>query len=65
MRITQLRGWYLPTAKNAPVKDCYRQHDFTLAEQTPEGGELWTIDLPRAAIAVPTWLTVHVLAPVA
>ena len=34
-----LRGWFLPTAKNAPAAECYRRHGFQLMSET-EGGEL-------------------------
>jgi predicted enzyme involved in methoxymalonyl-ACP biosynthesis len=56
--LQRLRGWYLPTEKNAPVKDCYRQHGFKLVEQGPGGGELWELDLADAAVPSPPWLSV-------
>ena len=62
---THLQGWYLPTGKNDPVQDCYRRHGFTLAEQTGEGAALWSLDLARSAISVPSWLTVQLPAAVA
>jgi FkbH-like protein len=54
-----LQGWYLPTAKNVPAKDCYSRHGFALAETTAEGGELWKMRLDSSSIAVPAWLTVR------
>lgn len=55
-----LCGWYLPTAKNAPVKDFYSQHGFTLARRKEDGAELWALD-PRteAEPATPGWITVR------
>ncbi|HUS15302.1 MAG TPA: HAD-IIIC family phosphatase, partial [Chloroflexia bacterium] len=62
---THVQGWYRPTVKNDPVKDCYRRHGFTLAVQTGEGAALWTLALAEARIAPPGWLTVHLQDPVA
>jgi FkbH-like protein len=60
-----VRGWYVPTAKNAPVADCYRQHGFTQTAQEPDGSTCWTWDLRAADLAVPAWLTVTVAEAVA
>ena len=57
--IRRLRAWYLPTAKNSPVKDCYRQHGFTLIQQQPDGVELWQLELAEVGIVVPNWLTIR------
>lgn len=57
--IRQLQGWYLPTTKNAPVKDFYRQHGFRLINTRPDGGELWTLSVEDAQIQPPAWLTVR------
>lgn len=56
---TSICGWFLPTAKNSPVKDLYQQHAFTLIEQTTDGGELWSLALETSELAVPTYLTLR------
>ncbi len=59
--LTALRGWFLPTAKNAPAADCYRRHGFQLLSET-EGGSCWALDLTRADVACPEWIamkTIH------
>ena len=35
-----LDGWYIPTAKNAPVKDFYPRHGFTATSEMPDGSVL-------------------------
>ena len=43
----RLEGWFLPTKKNAPAREFYREHGFRLlTEEAP--GELWGIDLEKA-----------------
>ncbi len=56
---SHLQGWYLPTSKNSPVEGCYRDHGFALLERSPEGGELWELNVGLAGPPVPGWLTVH------
>jgi FkbH-like protein len=45
MGLTQLTGAYLPTPKNALVKDHYRSLGFTLTREDPAGATHWTLDL--------------------
>jgi FkbH-like protein len=52
--LRRLYGWFLPTKKNAPARDFYREHGFhLLAAQTPEGapGQLWSLDLGSLDLA--------------
>lgn len=51
-----LRGWYLPTAKNAPVRDLYPAHGFAARRTDGEATE-WELDLATATIAPPPWIT--------
>jgi predicted enzyme involved in methoxymalonyl-ACP biosynthesis len=56
-----LQGWFLPTKKNAPAREFYRDHGFDVAEQTAEGvlcAVLWKIDLTRHPILPPEWVSV-------
>jgi FkbH-like protein len=50
-----LQGWFLPTKKNAPARDFYREHGFEVAEQTAEG-VLWRLDLQEKEIRTPEWI---------
>ncbi len=60
-RKAALRGWFLPTRKNAPAKEFYARHGFQL--QTQQGdASLWTIDLSRSQVRCPEWIKVRVLA---
>lgn len=53
-----LRGWFIPTAKNAPAQDFYARHGFRLTEDA-DGKTLWEFDLTRAAIECPPWIEVR------
>jgi FkbH-like protein len=54
---TRLEGWFLPTRKNAPAKDFYRDHGFEVAAQN-DGGVLWRLDLTREQLRTPEWIRV-------
>jgi FkbH-like protein len=61
---TRLQGWFLPTDKNSPSVDVYRDHGFSVVEQRPDGSVLWELDLTTGLPAVPAWLTVRTPAAV-
>ncbi|MFM9997144.1 MAG: HAD-IIIC family phosphatase [Phycisphaerales bacterium] len=49
-------GWFIPTKKNAPAKDFYSQHRFTLTSE--EGGkQRWEMDLTASTIEPPPWIS--------
>ena len=50
-----LEGWFLPTKKNTPAQDFYRDHAFTESNRTAEG-VLFALDLTRHSIAMPEWI---------
>jgi FkbH-like protein len=52
-----LQGWFLPTKKNAPAKDFYREHGFQVAEETA-AGTLWRLDLSQRQVQTPEWIRV-------
>src|ERR1022692_4752865 len=54
---TLLEGWFLPTKKNAPALEFYREHGFEVAERTGEG-VLWRLDLQEKDIRTPEWIKV-------
>jgi len=56
----RLSGWFLPTKKNAPARDFYAQHGFTLEAEGQDGTE-WTFDLQEGEIACPEWIRLNVL----
>ena len=53
---TLLQGWFLPTKKNAPAQEFYREHGFEVADRTEEG-VLWRLDLHEKEIRTPEWIT--------
>jgi FkbH-like protein len=52
-----LQGWLLPTKKNAPAREFYREHGFEPADQTAED-VLWKFDLTRHTIQPPEWISI-------
>ena len=53
----RLTGWFLPTKKNAPAREFYRQHGFELAHQNGEGSQ-WVLDLAQRKIVCPEWIKI-------
>jgi FkbH-like protein len=53
-----LQGWFLPTKKNAPAREFYREHGFEVAEEN-EGGALWRLDLSERQVQTPEWILVR------
>jgi len=53
-----LQGWFLPTKKNIPAKDFYRDHGFEVAEETAAGA-LWRLDLSQRQVQTPEWIRVE------
>jgi FkbH-like protein len=52
---THLRGWFLPTRKNAPARDLYPSHGFRgVAEE--DGATRWELDLRGGGPAWPEWI---------
>jgi FkbH-like protein len=52
---TKLWGMFIPTKKNAPSKDFYRQHGFTCVSEE-NGAQRWEIDLTAHPLAWPEWV---------
>jgi FkbH-like protein len=50
----RLRGWYLPTRKNAPAKNFYHEHGFEMITQS-EGESSFEYDL-RKELRWPEWI---------
>jgi predicted enzyme involved in methoxymalonyl-ACP biosynthesis len=54
-QLRQVQGWFLPTRKNAPARDCYAEHQLkALAEH--DDGTLWALDLATQDIVCPPWI---------
>lgn len=53
----RLTGWFLPTRKNAPAREFYRQHGFEVVQDSGEG-TLWSLDLTKQKIDAPEWVKV-------
>jgi FkbH-like protein len=56
----RLVGWFLPTKKNAPAREFYKQHGFEVANENGDGA-LWSLDLTKQRIASPEWVKVVTL----
>ena len=52
-----LEGWFIPTKKNAPAKNFYRDHGFQLLSET-EAGQLWSLELGDAQLGCPDWVRI-------
>ncbi len=50
-----LQGWFLPTKRNAPALEFYRDHGFKVAAQTGDG-VLWKLNLQETEIRTPEWI---------
>lgn len=57
--VKQLRGWFLPTKKNAPASEFYPTHKFRCVAERDEG-TCWALDLEDAEIACPEWIQLTV-----
>lgn len=55
----RLLGWYLPTAKNTPARNVYRDHGFAAVEERADGSVRWEMSLEEQRIEVPGWLMVR------
>ena len=58
---SRVRGWFLPTAKNAPASGFYERHGFQAVAQTEEAA-VWELDLQMDDVKFPEWI--RVLTPV-
>jgi FkbH-like protein len=54
----RLRGWFVPTKKNAPARDFYPSHGFQSVQQT-DNGTLWSLDLAADSLPCPEWVKLH------
>jgi FkbH-like protein len=54
-----LQGWFIPTKKNAPVKDLYSSHKFRPIASKNDA-TLWSLNLGEASIPFPEWIRLHV-----
>lgn len=51
----RMQGWFLPTPKNPPARDIYRNAGLACERQDGEA-ELWAIELAPGAIETPPWI---------
>ena len=52
-------GWFLPTKKNAPARDFYRQHGF-VEQLENDTGTLWVLELKSSTLRAPDWIKLNV-----
>ena len=50
-------GKYIPTKKNPPVKDLYKNHGFELMKEY-DGTTIWRLDIEKAPIKCPEWVKI-------
>jgi len=50
-----LEGWFVPTRKNAPARDFYKQHGFQCAMER-DGATLWRFHLQEQSCDCPKWI---------
>jgi len=53
-----LKGWFLPTARNAPASDFYPSHGFFLSRKESQGS-LWQFDLATSKHTFPEWIEIQ------
>jgi FkbH-like protein len=56
--LRRVRGWFLPTPKNAPAKDFYAAHGFSEQERDGNGSVRWSLETRAAKVAAPEWIKV-------
>jgi FkbH-like protein len=56
--VGRIRGWFLPTPKNAPARDFYQRHGFSVAAER-EDGTLWELDITTKLPVHPDWIHVE------
>jgi FkbH-like protein len=54
-----LQGWFLPTKKNAPVRELYPAHKFQPVT-SQDGATLWSLNLEQTQIPFPEWIRMNV-----
>jgi FkbH-like protein len=54
-QLRQVQGWFIPTKKNAPARDCYAAHHMQAVAQQ-DAAILWALDLATQDIACPSWI---------
>jgi len=57
--LKSMRGWFLPTRKNAPARHFFAQHGFK-PESSNGDGYVWVLDLLEKPIAFPSWVKLRV-----
>ena len=55
--VKNIIGKYIPTKKNPPVKDLYRNHDFKLIKED-DGTTIWKYDIENSSIKSPEWIKI-------
>jgi FkbH-like protein len=54
---TRLAGWFLPTKKNAPASNFFRENGFQCESQNGSGS-FWVLDLQNEHIHCPDWIDI-------
>ncbi|MCA9667746.1 MAG: HAD family hydrolase [Myxococcales bacterium] len=51
----RIQGWFLPTKKNPPASNFYKDHGFEKIDEQ-DGGVLWSLDLTKNDVSCPEWI---------
>jgi len=55
--IKRIIGTYIPTNKNQPVRDFYKDHGFDLIKEN-EGTTIWELDVEKSSLKCPDWIKI-------
>jgi len=57
--IEEIRGEYIPTSKNEPVKDLFQRHGFANISDN-SGASLWGLNPNASELSIPEWINITV-----
>jgi FkbH-like protein len=57
--LTELRGRYIPTAKNQPAAMVFHDHGFTQQADEGSAGAVWALNLSAAPVTCPAWISLE------
>lgn len=52
-----VRATFIPTGKNAMVREALSKHDFELVDKRPDGSSVWTYDLAASGVVTSMFIT--------
>jgi predicted enzyme involved in methoxymalonyl-ACP biosynthesis len=58
--IEGIRGEYIPTSKNEPVKDLFQRHGFDKVSDN-KGASVWVLNPNYSELSIPEWIKITVV----